>query len=103
VDSICFVDGARFSDVHGLLRALRVAVEEMQGPEGCAEALQHVLSGRTRDDQGPARFHIVWLNSDVSRRTLGAQPVVPGRGGESAFDAATRRLAACRSIELILL
>jgi hypothetical protein len=98
VSSICFLDGARFSDAHGLLRALHGAVLEMDQMERYGEVLHDLVQGRGSAGQRPVCFHIVWLNSEVSRRTLGGSV-----GGESAFDAATRWLATCRSIDLILL
>jgi hypothetical protein len=103
VTSICFLDGARFSDVQGFLRAFHLAIQETPGSYRHADALRHLLLGRREANASSTCLHVVWLNSEVSRRTLGAQAAVPGRGGENAFDAATRWLAACPGVDLILL
>ncbi|HEU4700040.1 MAG TPA: hypothetical protein VFS40_12735 [Gemmatimonadales bacterium] len=107
MNSICFLDGARFTDVPGLLRTLHRAIAEMPGAARHAQGLHDLLLGRAApgpaDDPAlPARLHVVWLNSELSRRRLGAQALVPGGGG-NAFDAALRWLAASRSVDLILL
>lgn len=111
---ICFIDGAHFDSVDGFLTALQRGVIGVPDRDE-ALSLLFYLFHRSRRAAHPdrTRLHLVWLNSDVSRRRLvgateGARPDgTRGRCIErrlrGSFSELARSLAAFPGIDLILL
>jgi hypothetical protein len=93
---ICFIDGAGFSDTDGFLQALNQAVLAVPSVEEAWELLAYLRRGSAAaGSRGRPRLHLVWLNSDVSRRR--------SRVSGLSFGTLTYWLVAFRDIDLILL
>jgi hypothetical protein len=115
---ICFIDGARFDDADGFLRALRLAMLGIPSINEACDVLGYLRRGAgAAGSRGRPRLHLVWLNSEVSRRRFrrawagpsGSEPWSRGeppatmQGPGISFTAMTRWLGALRDIDLILL
>ncbi len=115
---ICFVDGARFADADGFLHVLRLAVLGIPSIDEACDVLAYLRRGAVAGgSRGRPRLHLVWLNSEVSRRRFrrtGAGPSGSAAGAQRdtpatmqapgvGFTAITRWLGAFRDIDLILL
>ena len=115
---ICFIDGARFGDAEGLLHDLRLAVLGIPSIDEACDVLAYLRRGaEAAGSRGRPRLHLVWLNSEISRRRFrgtcaGPSASVEGAHGEPpatlqapgvGFTAITRWLGAFHDIDLILL
>jgi len=115
---ICFIDGAQFGDIDGFLVALHQGVLGVPDEDEAFALLLYLFHGAARGRRaGRLRLHVVWLNSEVSRRRLAAdrgENSGPGSVRPAGWSATTRRtrwsfadvtrcLAGLPGIDLILL
>jgi hypothetical protein len=114
---ICFIDGARFDGVAGFLAALQHGVLAVPEEDEAFALLVYLFHPRRAPCPDRPRLHVVWLNSEVSRRRLaggveratrdapldgaGRRPV--RRRFRGSFSELAQSLAAFPGIDLILL